>query len=83
MNPEKAFSQDLNLLFWSEDERNIEAENVRGKCTVRPEKSINCEIEKWTEEGQYRFYYKEVSLTLVLRILLKILIVSMGKVITI
>jgi hypothetical protein len=61
MSPEKAFGQDLNLLFWSEDERNVDAENVRGKCYVRPEKSILGDIEQWTVDGQYRFYYKEVG----------------------
>ncbi len=61
MKEEKAFGLDLNLLYWSEDERTIDPDIIRGKCYVRPEKSITCDIEKWTEDGQYRFYYNEVD----------------------
>ena len=56
----KAFKLDLNLVYWSNDEKNVEAEIVQGKCYVRAEPALSCSPQEWTEAGEYRFYYSQV-----------------------
>ena len=61
----KIHSKPLNLLYWTQKERSLDAEKVMGKCFVRPLSYIeeNCNgltVEQWTSQGENRFYYTEM-----------------------
>ena len=60
MEPNKAFKLDLNMVYWSNDERNVGAEIVRGKCYARAEQAVAGNPQTWTENGEYRFYFNQV-----------------------
>jgi hypothetical protein len=54
---------DLNLVYWSSDERNVDAETVQGKCFVRAEQSLASSPDEWSEAGEYRFYFNQVNVS--------------------
>lgn len=60
MDSSEVFKCDENLLFWSNDERNVEPRIVQGKCFVRAEKNITSTSQEWTNEGELRFYYSQM-----------------------
>nr|QNQ79147.1 DNA (cytosine-5)-methyltransferase 1 [Phenacoccus solenopsis] len=49
---------DLNLLYWSEEESVVSFTKVEGKCYVANEKNLKCSTDEWSQQGPYRFYYK-------------------------
>ena len=52
--------QDVNLLYWTDHQHEVDAESIEGKCYVVPENKITEEHPfLWTRKGNYRFYYSE------------------------
>ena len=62
MDKQKAFGKDLNLVFWTDNERKINPDLIEGKCYLRSQPSIlndNETVESWTKAGEYRFYFNQ------------------------
>ncbi|XP_023248087.1 DNA (cytosine-5)-methyltransferase PliMCI [Copidosoma floridanum] len=49
----------LNQLFWSEEETEMEFTHVIGKCYVVHKNSIKTSVDQWTAGGPDRFYFSK------------------------
>ena len=62
LDKQKAFGKDLNLVFWTDNQRKINPDLIEGKCYLRSQQSIqnsNETVESWTKAGEYRFYFNQ------------------------
>ena len=62
IDKQKAFGKDLNLVFWTDNQRKINPDLIEGKCYIRSQQSIqnsNETVESWTKAGEYRFYFNQ------------------------
>ena len=61
LDEEKSICKDLNLLYWTDIEKSIDADLVEGKCFVRSKTFLDDKcltLEQWANEGEYRFYFR-------------------------
>ena len=61
LDEEKSICKDLNLLYWTNIEKSIDADLVEGKCFVRSKTFLDDKcltLEQWANEGEYRFYFR-------------------------
>ncbi|XP_006821782.2 DNA (cytosine-5)-methyltransferase 1 [Saccoglossus kowalevskii] len=54
-----SYTSDLNLLYWSDEEAEIAAYDIQGKCTVMFEEELNESVQEYTRKGRDRFYFLE------------------------
>ena len=54
---EAAYSADLNMLYWSDEECVVPWSAVRGKANVAYAGTIQQSVEAWSSEGPLRFYF--------------------------
>ena len=62
LDKQKAFGKDLNLVFWTDNQRKINPDLIEGKCYLRSQQSIqnsNETVESWTKAGEHRFYFNQ------------------------
>ena len=62
LDKRKAFGKDLNLVYWTDRQKQINPDLIEGKCYPRPQQSILDDdetVESWSKAGQYRFYYSQ------------------------
>ncbi|XP_023289399.1 DNA (cytosine-5)-methyltransferase 1 [Orussus abietinus] len=50
---------DLNVLYWSDEERSIRFTEVAGKCYVVSSETLDQSVEEWTAAGPNRFYFTQ------------------------
>ena len=54
-------NSDINMLYWCEEETNVDFDYVEGKCYVTLVDEIDMDIQEYTRGGPHRFYFREVS----------------------
>lgn len=55
-----AYQQDLNLLYWSEEEKVIPFNSVVGKCYVAYGDGLDVPTSEWSNLGPHRFYFNQM-----------------------
>ncbi|UYV62934.1 DNMT1 [Cordylochernes scorpioides] len=59
LSKETKCHSDLNLLYWSNEEAEVELADIVGKCLVTHEESLKESLAEYTIKGPNRFYFTE------------------------
>ncbi|KAB0791577.1 hypothetical protein PPYR_03377 [Photinus pyralis] len=54
-----SYRKDLNLVYWSHEERTINFNLVTGKCYLAYGPALDVPVAEWSAAGPYRFYFTE------------------------
>ncbi|KAK5638240.1 hypothetical protein RI129_012535 [Pyrocoelia pectoralis] len=54
-----SYRKDLNLIYWSNEERTINFNLVTGKCYLAFGNALDVSVDEWSNGGPYRFYFTE------------------------
>ncbi|KAK5639618.1 hypothetical protein RI129_012110 [Pyrocoelia pectoralis] len=54
-----SYKKDLNLVYWSVEEKTINFNLVTGKCYIASINALEVSVDKWSNSGPYRFYFTQ------------------------
>ncbi|KAB0805238.1 hypothetical protein PPYR_02208 [Photinus pyralis] len=54
-----SYRKDLNLVYWSTEEKTVNFSLVTGKCYIACSNALEIPVDEWSSRGPYRFYFTQ------------------------